>query len=166
MEEFNQVLNEWKDKYVQYITTGDENDKQAYESAQSAIEQTLSAKRARVEREQADMKQFANSYAKSNADLANTVDNAKSLVDNAAVLHDQYVTSKNRFDTWTESPTAPAKPTPDVSNGYAIVLRVGIFLILLPILLFVGYLVPGVAQTLGAPGTSITLLSPALSPQT
>lgn len=166
MEEFNQILNTWKDKYVQYITTGNESDKQAYQSAQSAIEQSLSAKRARVEREQADMKQFANSYAKSNADLASTVDNAKSLVDSAAVLHDQYVTSKNRFNTWTESAQTPAKPTPDVSNGYAILLRIGIFLILLPILLFVGYLVPGVAQQFTGQGTSITLLSPALSPQT
>lgn len=165
MEEFNQILNTWKDTYVQYITTGDENDKQAYQSAQEAIEQTLSAKRARVEREQADMKQFANSYAKSNADLASTVDNAQSLVNNAQSLYDSYVTSKNRFDTWTEGPV-PTKPTLDVSNGYAILLRVGIFLILLPILLFVGYLVPAVGQTFGTQGASTILLSPTFSPQT
>lgn len=165
MEEFNQILNEWKDKYVQFITTGDENDKQAYQNAQSAIEQAISTKRSRVENEQAAMKQFANSYTKSNADLNAAVGSAQSLVDNAQDLHDQYVTSKDRFDEWTEAPQTPAKPTLDVSNGYAILLRVGIFLILLPVLLFIGYLAPtgmfGATQ-----GASNILLSPALSPRT
>jgi hypothetical protein len=163
MEDFNRILNEWKGQYLQFIATGDDASKQAYQRAQQAIEETIAAKRARVDSEKAAMKQFANSYAKSNSDLSSSVAGAQSLVDNAQAIHDSYVTSRDRFNEWT-STDKPAPPTLDVSNGYSILLRIGIFLILLPVLLFVGYLVPGAGQAAAQGVTSISL-SPALSPQ-
>jgi len=161
MEAFNRLLNEYKNQYLQFLATGEESYKQAYTRVLEQIDETVSAKREAVDSEKKAMQHFAKSYAESNAGLAGLVDAADQKAQDAQQIHDAYVTSKNRYELWTESPSAPAKAPIDTSTGYAILLRVGIFLILLPILLFVGYLVPTGAYY-GQQGYSI-VSSPTLS---
>lgn len=135
MDDFNRLLDEWKNQYLQFLSTGEPSYKDASQRAQDAIDAAISKKREQVDAEKSAMKQFASSYTKGHSELA-------SVTEDAQQIHDAFVTSKQRFDEWA-SKGAPA-PSIDISNGYSILLRIGIFLILLPILLYVGYVFPSV----------------------
>jgi hypothetical protein len=145
MDQFNKLLDEYKNQYLQFLATGNAEFKTAYEKALDAINNAISSKREGVDAERKAMQHFAGSYAQSNAELSDTVDTAKGLVQDAQDIHDGYETSKIRYKTWTEVPNIPKAPVIDVSVGYSILLRFGIFLVLLPILLFLGYIVPSSA---------------------
>jgi hypothetical protein len=135
MDEFNKLLEEYKNQYLQFLSTGEESYKRAYKATLDAIEDAVTSKRQSVESEKNAMKHFATSYANTNKELESIVE------DGLQETHDQYTTSKDRFNEWTSNPTAPPAPI-DVSVGYDILLRFGILLILLPILLFIGTIMP------------------------
>lgn len=143
MDEFNQLLEQYKTQYLQFLSTGDPSFKSAYQNAQTAIEKAISSKREVVDSEKKAMKHFADSYQKQNAELETLAGGVSSMIGDAQSLHDAYLTSKQRYDMWTENAKAPAAPPVDVSIGYSILLRIGIFLVLVPILVLVGYYTPG-----------------------
>lgn len=141
MDEFNKLLDQYKTLYLQFLSSGDAQYKRGYENAYEAIEKTLASKQSEVDSEKRDLQRFASSYEQSNADLQDITKGASGIVRDAQQLHDEYETSKERYDFWTAYPP-PAQSNVDVSVGYAILLRIGIFMMLLPILVYVGYLVP------------------------
>jgi len=141
MDEFNKLLDQYKTLYLQFLSSGDAQYKTGYENAYEAIEKTLASKQSEVESEKRALQHFASSYEQSNADLQDITSGASGIVRDAQELHDEYETSKDRYDFWTAYPP-PAQANVDVSVGYAILLRIGIFMMLLPILVYVGYLVP------------------------
>lgn len=134
MDDFNRLLEEYKNQYLQFLATGEESYKRAYQTALEAIENAVSSKRDQLDTEKGALKHFAASYAKTNKELESVVQ------DGLQDAHDQYTTSKNRFNEWTANPVT--RTTVDVSTGYIILLRFGILLILLPVLLFVGLVMP------------------------
>jgi hypothetical protein len=131
MDTFNRLLDEYKNQYLQFLSTGDESYRTAYTRAMEAIEREISTKREAVDADKETMKQFAASYKKTNEELADTLMSAQG----AQEQHDAFVTSKKRSSSWTYT-TSPD----DASFGYEVLLRVGIFLILLSVLLFVVYI--------------------------
>lgn len=133
MDEFNRLLTEYKNQYLDFLTTGSPENKTAYQRVMDAIENAITKKRKEVESQKSAMKHFVKSYKQDNDDIAK-------LVDNAQELHDEYTTSKDRYDAWTSDPNVPKGPVIDVANGYGIMLRFGIFLILIPVLILVGWL--------------------------
>ena len=141
MENFNKLLDEYKNQYLQFLSTGSAEFKTAYQRAMDAIESAITEKREQVDTEKKAMKHFAATYKKDNEELADTLNTASAMTEDAQEIHDEYEGSKNRFDEWTSGYKAPSV-TYDVSNGYGIMMRFGIFLILLPILILVGYLTP------------------------
>jgi len=141
MDEFNKLLDQYKTLYLQFLSSGDAQYKTGYQNAYEAIEKTLASKQSEVDSEKRDLQHFASSYEQSNADLQDITSGASGIVRDAQELHDEYETSKERYDFWTAYPP-PAQANVDVSVGYAILLRIGIFMMLLPILVYVGYLVP------------------------
>ena len=140
MESFNRLLDEYKNQYLQFLATGEESYRVAYNRAMEGIEEAISSKREIVDADKAAMKHFAASYEQTNKELADTVSSAK----NAQEAHDQYVTSKDRYSSWS-APTLITST--DVSVGYDILLRIGIFLILLPIFLYISYFTSGMTNT-------------------
>jgi len=141
MDEFNKLLDQYKTLYLQFLSSGDPQYKTGYQNAYEAIEKTLASKQSEVDSEKRALQHFASSYEQSNADLQDITSGASGIVRDAQELHDEYETSKDRYDFWTAYPP-PVQANVDVSVGYAILLRIGIFMMLLPILVYVGYLVP------------------------
>lgn len=139
MEDFNRLLTEYKNQYLQFLSTGDQSFRAAYERTLEAIEEAISTKREQVDADKAAMKHFAASYQANNEELEGVVARATALK-SAQEQHDEYSTAKDRY----EAAEAAERTTPvvDVSSGYSILLRIGVFLILLPILLYLGYVLP------------------------
>jgi len=142
MEEFNKLLDEYKNQYLQFLATGSAEFKTASSKVMTAIENAITEKREQVDKEKKAMKHFASTYKKNNDELSDLINTTSGMTDNAQKLHDEYEGSKNRYDVWTSGYAPPSTINFDVSNGYGVMLRFGIFLILLPILFFVGYLTP------------------------
>ncbi len=141
MEDFNRLLDEYKNQYLNFLSSGSAEAKAAYQRVMQGIEEALSTKREQVDSEKRAMKHFAGSYQKDNSDLKNTMETANGLSENAQQINDEYIESQKRFDEWTSSP-APKAELVDVSNGYSIMMRVGIFLLMLPILFYIGLYTP------------------------
>lgn len=140
MEEFNKLLTEYKNQYLQFLATGNSQFRDAYQRVMKSIEDTIEQKRGQVDSQKSAMKHFVRSYKEDHDELSNAVATSASLAKTSQQAHDEYLTSKDRYDTWTSDPNAPKKPVVDVANGYAIMLRFGIFLILIPVLIFIGWL--------------------------
>jgi hypothetical protein len=136
MDDFNRLLDEYKNQYLQFLATGEEAYKTAYKRAMDSIEETISSKREAVDSEKNAMKQFAASYEKTNKELGDMVTTSPQE------QHDAYIGSKDRYTAWTYAPPTTPSPTVDVSVGYNIILRFGIFLLLLPVLFYVGMILP------------------------
>jgi hypothetical protein len=163
-EEFNKLLDEYQANYVQFLTTGIPDYERAYKNAQTAIEKILDDKRQRVDKEKKDMKHFAASYKEDNEDLGRLFNSASTMYQDAQSIQDQFETAKQRYDQFTETPE-PSKAV-DVSNGYKLLLRIGVILILIPVLFLLGYYL--IRQPTTVAGISslpaINITSPSLSP--
>lgn len=158
-------MNEYKNQYLQFLATGNSQFRNAYETVMRSIEETIQRKREQVDSQKSAMKHFVRSYKKDNDDIAGMVDSTSSLAKTSMQAHDEYLTSKDRYDTWTTDPSAPKKPVVDVANGYAIMLRFGIFLILIPVLIFIGWLGSGyMSSSSMAPGSINITQSPFFGP--
>lgn len=138
--EFEQMMAEYKSNYVEFLATGNEAYKTAYRNAQDAIEKMVSARQAQVESQKKDMQQFVASYEAGNEAMGGTVDEAAELHANAQAIEDDYLAAKNRYDLYREH--EPTVPSVNISNGYAMVFRFGIVLLLLPILFLIAYWSP------------------------
>lgn len=161
MEEFNKILEEYRGNYIQFLTTGIPEYKTAYQRAQDIIEKLLQEKQEQVLKEKKDMKHFVESYKRDNEELTSLYDAGTSMKKDAQEIQDEYITSKNRYSEFTKKPEIPAKV--DLTNGYTILLRIGIIFIILPVLFFLGYFLGVSSPT----QTITTLASPqlvALSP--
>lgn len=158
-------MNEYKNQYLQFLATGNSQFRNAYETVMRSIEETIQRKREQVDSQKSAMKHFVRTYKKDNDDIAGMVDSTSSLAKTSMQAHDEYLTSKDRYDTWTTDPSAPKKPVVDVANGYAIMLRFGIFLILIPVLIFIGWLGSGyMSSSSMAPGSINITQSPFFGP--
>lgn len=165
MEEFNRLLTEYKNQYLDFLSTGSSEHKTAYERVMQAIENAISKKREQVDSQKSAMKHFVKSYKKDNEDLSDLVNGAQGLTKDAQEMHDEYETSKDRYDSWTSDPGISKGPVIDVSNGYGIMLRLGIFLILIPVLILVGWMGLGGHSTAASPAGAINIQqSPFFSP--
>lgn len=176
MEEFNKLLDEYQGNYVQFLTTGISDYKRAYKNAQDAIEKILDDKRQKIEKEKKDMKHFASSYKTDNDELSGLFDSASTMYQDAQKIQDGYETSKQRYNQFTENVNPPKAI--DVSNGYKLLLRIGIIFILIPVLFMLGYYFikePSIASTpnISSLGTSslptpnfpsLSISSPPLTP--
>jgi len=148
MSGFENLLNEYKSNYVQFLSTGNNAYKTAYQNAQEAIDKEILARQKEVEDQKRDMNRFTESYQEGNSELSNIYDSATSLFQNAQQIEDTYRGAKGRYDQLV-SP-ASGEPTLNVSNGYAFLLRFGLVLILLPILFLIGYWSPQIKAAAAA----------------
>ena len=165
---FEKMMDEYKSNYVQFVTTGNEAYKTAYKNAQDAIDKMLTARQDEVKSQKDDMQKFVDSYKTGNDEMGEQYDKASELHDNAQKISDEYDAAKNRYDLYTEN--SPKLPTLDISNGYAMILRFGIVLILIPIMFLVAFwspqMNPFASSSVLRPGQpfEMNITSPMLSP--
>jgi len=160
MSGFENLLNEYKSNYTQFLTTGNSAYKTAYLNAQEAIDKAILARQGEVEDQKRDMNRFAESYQEGNADLSDIYDSATGLFKNAQQIEDTYQAAKQRYNQ-VASPESGG-PALNVANGYAFLLRFGIVLILLPLLFFIGYWSPTVRAAISTAPSAMA--SPVLGP--
>ena len=153
MSGFENLLNEYKSNYVQFLSTGDAAYKTAYMNAQEAIDKAILDRQKEVEDQKRDMNRFTESYQEGNSELSDIYDSATSLFQNAQQIEDTYRGAKGRYDQLV-SP-ASGEPTLNVSNGYAFLLRFGLVLILLPILFLIGYWSPQIKAAATTAATAV-----------
>jgi hypothetical protein len=166
---FEKMMDEYKSNYVQFVTTGNDAYRTAYKNAQDAIDKMLTARQEEVKSQKADMQQFVQSYQTGNDEMGEEYNKAAELHENAQKIADEYEAAKNRYDLYNEN--SPKLPTIDISNGYAMILRIGIVLILIPIMFLVAFWSPQMnpfASSMSAvrPGQpfEMNITSPMLSP--
>jgi hypothetical protein len=163
MSGFENLLNEYKSNYTQFLSTGNTAYKTAYLNAQEAIDKAILDRQGEVEDQKRDMKRFADSYQEGNSDLSDVYDSATGLFKNAQQIEDTYLGAKRRYDQ-TVAPGA-GEPALNVANGYAFVLRFGLILILLPLLFFIGYWSPMVRSAIASTASGVSAMpSPVLGP--
>ena len=166
---FEKMMDEYKSNYVQFVTTGNDAYRTAYKNAQDAIDKMLTARQEEVKSQKADMQQFVQSYQTGNDEMGEEYNKAAELHENAQKIADEYDAAKNRYDLYNEN--SPKLPIIDISNGYAMILRIGIVLILIPIMFLVAFWSPQMnpfASSMSAvrPGQpfEMNITSPMLSP--
>jgi len=154
---FEEMMNEYKSNYVQFVTTGIETYRTAYKAAQDALEQMVGNRQREVEAQKADMQKFAESYEEGNAEMGSEYDKAAELHASAQEIEDEYLAAKNRYDLYKQK--TPDLPRVDVSNGYAMILRVGIILFIIPIMFLIGFWSPQMNPFASAvrPGAPFTM---------
>jgi hypothetical protein len=140
MSGFENLLNEYKSNYVQFLSTGNPAYKTAYQNAQAAIDGAILDRQKEVEDQKHDMDRFADSYQEGNSELSDIYDSATGLFQNAQQIEDTYQAAKGRYNQ-AASPESGG-PALNISNGYAFLLRFGLILIILPLLFFIGYWSP------------------------
>jgi hypothetical protein len=154
---FEEMMNEYKSNYVQFVTKGVETYRTAYKAAQDALEQMVGNRQKEVEAQKADMQKFADSYQEGNEEMGTEYDKAAELHASAQKIEDDYVGAKNRYDLYKQK--TPNLPRVDVANGYAMILRLGIILFLVPIMFLIAYWSPQMNPFASAirPGAPFTM---------
>lgn len=157
--DFDKALDLYKSNYVQFLSTGNNAYKTAYQNAQEAIDKEILARQKEVEDQKRDMNRFTESYQEGNSELSDIYDSATGLFQNAQQIEDTYQAAKGRY-TQAASPESGG-PVLNISNGYAFLLRFGLVLILLPLLFFIGYWSP---QIKAAATTAVAAVGNMASP--
>lgn len=134
MNEFDRLLEEYKNMYLQFLVTGLPQYKTAYKLAQEKIEKAISEKQGELEHHEKSMKQFTENYKKDNDDIKKLNNASSEMLNNAQEIHDSYEASKKRFHAEKD---AVVEAKVDFSTAYSILLRIGIIIMLIPILLYV-----------------------------
>lgn len=140
--DFEDLLNQYKSNYTQFLSTGNPAYKTAYTNAQSAIDKAILARQSDVEEQKHDMKRFADSYQEGNSELSDAYDSASGLFSNAQQIEDTYRSAKARYTEVEGEPQAIL----DVATGYAFLMRFGLILVIIPILVLAVYWSPHIME--------------------
>jgi|688.fasta_scaffold10329_20 hypothetical protein len=137
MEQFNKLLEEYKGNYIQFLATGSAEYQRAYKKAQDFIEKALSQKRGIVEKEAENMQYFSQSFKEDNSALSSMYDMGTDMYKDADKVQDQFEASKTRYDMISTIGDKGNKV--NVALGYAILWRIAVVILLIPVLVLVGY---------------------------
>lgn len=163
---FNKLLDEYRSNQIQYLSTQRPEYKKAADAAERAVQDALTNKQKTVDKQRKDMAHFASSYEDDTKELFTLADRGKDMRGDAEKLMDNYETSKQRYDAWSASP--PPASVVDYANGFGILWRVGVLMLLLPILVLIGFYSPQLHQMssswLGGPTATPPGGSPLYSP--
>jgi hypothetical protein len=140
--DFEDLLNQYKSNYTQFLSTGNPAYKTAYTNAQEAIDKAILARQDEVEEQKHDMKRFADSYQEGNSELSDAYDSATGLFSHAQEIEDTYRSAKARYAEVEGEPRAIL----DVATGYAFLMRFGLILVIIPVLLLALYWSPQIME--------------------
>jgi hypothetical protein len=139
-ERFNKLLDEYRTNRLQYVSTQRPEYKKAADIAEGAVQDMLTKKQGAVNQQRKDMQSFASSYEEGRKELFSVQERGADMRDDTQKLIDTYETSKQRYDAWSENPVSGS--TVDYALGYGILWRVGILMLLLPVIMFIGFYNP------------------------
>jgi len=139
-QRFNKLLDEYRTNSLEYVTTQRPEYKNAADIAERAVQDALTKKQEAVIQQRKDMQSFATSYEEGQKELFTIRERGEDMRGDTQKLIDKYETSKQRYDAWSDNPLAPS--TINYNLGYGILWRLGIIMLLLPTIMFVGFFNP------------------------
>jgi hypothetical protein len=139
-QRFNKLLDEYRTNSLEYVSTQRPEYKNAADIAERAVQDALTKKQEAVIQQKKDMQSFATSYEEGQKELFTIRERGEDMRGDTQKLIDKYETSKQRYDAWSDNPLAPS--TINYNLGYGILWRLGIIMLLLPTIMFIGFFNP------------------------
>ena len=162
-DQFNKLLDEYRSNQIKFLTTQRPEYQKAAKIAQTAVEDAIAEKQEGVTQQRRDMAHYVKSHAEGTKELFTLVEQAEDMRGDAQKMMDSYETSKGRYDAWSANPAVSASAI-DYDNGYAILWRVGLAMLLFLVLMFVAFYNPQRYDYVGAPTASSSWFGSSASP--
>lgn len=162
-DQFNKLLDEYRSNQIKFLTTQRPEYQKAAKIAQTAVEDAIAEKQEGVTQQRRDMAHYVKSHAEGTKELFTLVEQAEDMRGDAQKMMDSYETSKGRYDAWSANPAVSASAI-DYDNGYAILWRVGLAMLLFLVLMFLAFYNPQRYDYVGAPTASSSWFGSSASP--
>lgn len=143
---FRTLLDQYRDTYLQFVTTGVQHYKDASKKLLDQITGSIDARRQHYEDEQKVLGSFLTKYKTSQEQLDALESTGKDKVEDIQRIQDEYAATQERYKQ-LEGSGEPVASSVDLQRGYEIVLRLGILLVVVVVFFLVGYFFP--SETLG-----------------
>lgn len=143
---FRKLLDGYRDAYLQFVTTGSQQFKDASKTILDQITATIDARRQQYEGETKVLGSFLNEYKTTQQGLDVLGEKSAQSLKDIESVRDEYAAAQERYQQLEGDGDVPATIV-NAQRGYDIVLRLGILLVVLVVLFFVGYFFP--TETLG-----------------
>lgn len=143
---FRKLLDGYRDAYLQFVTTGSQQFKDASKTILDQITASIDARRQQYEGETKVLGSFLSEYKTTQQGLDALGDKSAQSLKEIQSVQDEYATAEERYQQLAGDEGVPATVV-NAQRGYDIVLRLGILLVVLVVFFFVGYFFP--SETLG-----------------
>ena len=140
-DQFNKLLDEYRSNQLKFLTTQRPEYQKAAKIAQTAVEDAIAEKQEGVTQQRRDMAHYVKSHAEGTKELFTLVEQAGDMRGDAQKMIDSYETSKGRYESWSANPAVSGSAI-NYDNGYAILWRVGLAMLLFLVLMLVAFYNP------------------------
>jgi hypothetical protein len=145
---FRKLLDGYRDTYLQFVSTGSQQYKDASQTILGQIQATIDSRRQQHADETKVLGSFLDSYKTQQADLTSLESKSAQKLDDVHSIQNEYAATQERYDVLTSGGTTPETPAVlNYQRGYEIALRLGLLLVFTVGLFLVGYFFP--SETLG-----------------
>jgi hypothetical protein len=148
---FRKLLDQYRDSYLQFVTTGSQSYKDAYEKVLTEITGAIAGRKQQYSSETAVLNRFMDEYGKSQSEIENLQKTGESSVNDIQEVTNAHISAKDRYTFFDECggggiPASGGQPaTLALQRGFEIALRLGIMILIIIALFIVGYFFPGEA---------------------
>lgn len=148
---FRTLLDQYRDSYLQFVTTGSQSYKDAYEKILTEITNAISGRKKQYADETAVLNRFMDEYGKSQSEIEDLEKTGQSSVNDIQAIADDHAAAKDRYTFFDKcgggggTPSGGQPATLAFQRGFEIALRLGIMIIVIIVLFIVGYFFPGEA---------------------
>jgi hypothetical protein len=147
---FRKLLDQYRDSYLQFVTTGSQSYKDAYEKVLTEITGAIAGRKQQYSSETEVLNRFMDEYGKSQSEIENLQKTGESSVNDIQEITNAHISAKDRYTFFDEcgggGGTSGGQPaTLAFQRGFEIALRLGIMILIIIALFIVGYFFPGEA---------------------
>lgn len=146
---FRRLLDQYRESYVQFMTTGSQSHKDSFEKILGEITKTIDDKQSQFQNEKSSMSHFMKNYKKDQDTIGDLFSGSESLFKSIGNIKDDYKASKEQYDqlvggdiSKTPVVTQP-KPVAGLELGYDIILRLGILMLVVVFFFLAAYYFQG-----------------------
>jgi hypothetical protein len=143
---FRKLLDGYRDAYLQFVTSGSQQFKDASKTILDEITAMIDARRQQYEGETKLLGSFLSEYKTTQQGLDDLEHKSAQSLKDIQSVKDEYETAQERYQQLEGQGEVPASIV-NAQRGYDIVLRLGILLVVLVALFFAGYFFP--SETFG-----------------
>jgi hypothetical protein len=136
---FRKLLDGYRDNYLQFVSTGSQQFKDASQTILGEIQGTIDARRQQASTEKSLLGSFLDSYKTNQSQLDSLESKSMDKLEDIEKVRNEYAAAQERYN---QQASGSAFVPVNAQRGYEIVLRLGILLVVLVALFLVGYFFP------------------------